>query len=260
MFILRRQVNVEFNRMLNKGNVIVWVSIIFFPIAYFFIIKDQYIFYRHIEIFLRLYSGGISLFFPILMVLLYTVHFFDERRNYFLLYARARVPLPYYLFSKIIVNATVSFVISFLMMFIPFIFCMYIVPKFELVRLYEDLNNPIPYTTFEQLLSLGNLPYGVIYSTWVGLNGMLYATFGLVLVMLMDRMIVALFIPFIYYLLGTFFTQIIGMDKFSPDVSIFPFRIFQQPIWTALVPFFLLAVVVTVLMVRLKGRVDEMYV
>ncbi len=257
---MQEQVRVELKRMLNKRNVIIWTSVVLFPIAYFFVIKDQYVFYRYIEIFLRLYSGGISLFFPILMVLLYAVHFLDEKKNRFLLYAQARVSLSHYFFSKIIANAIASFVISFLMMFIPFIFCMYIVPKLELVSLYEHLNNPIPYTTFEQLLSLGTLSYGLIYATWVGLNGMLYATFGLVLMMLMDKMLVAFFTPFIYYLLGTFFAQIVGLDQFAPDVSIFPFRIFQQPMWTVLVPFFLLTFIVSALFARVKGRVDEMYV
>jgi hypothetical protein len=172
---------------------------------------------------------------------------------------RIRIPLATYLFSKLVVNAILSFLIAFLMVFVPFIFSMYIEPVLDIVHLYPADGNPIPYTTFEQLLFLGTLPYGIIYSLWVGLNGMMYATMGLLLVMILEKPFVALSIPFMYYLLGNFITQILGYEQFSPTYTIFPFSISQQPLWTVFVPFTILCIVIIILGFYLKENLHKHY-
>ncbi|AMQ19829.1 ABC transporter permease [Geobacillus stearothermophilus] len=256
--MLGHQVKVEFVRVFTWRQCIVWAALVLvLPVIQFMLIKDGYVYYRQLDLFLRLNSNFVPLLFPIIMVLVYSISFPSEQKNHFIPYVRIRIPLTTYFLSKLIVNAILSFLIAFLIVFVPFIFSMYIEPYLGIVRFYPTNGNPIPYTTFEQLLVLGTLPYGVLYSLWVGLNGMMYATMGLLLVMILEKPFIALSIPFVYYLLGNFITQVLGYDQFSPTFTIFPFSISQQPLWTVFVPFLFLCFVVMVLMFYLKERLHK---
>lgn len=258
--MLGHQLKTEFKRVATWRQFIIWMSLILvFPTIQFLLIKDNYVFYRQLDLFLRLNSNFIPLLFPIIMVLVNATNFVGEQKNHFIQYTRVRIPLSTYLFSKIIINAILSFSIAFLITFIPFVFSMYIEPLLGIVKLYPTEGNPIPYTTFEQLLFLGTFPYGIIYSLWVGLNGMMYATIALLLLMILKNPFIALSIPFMYYLLTNFITQAIGYDKFSPSNTIFPFSISQQPLWTVFVPFTLLCIVVIILGLYLKEYMHKRY-
>ncbi|MED4406688.1 ABC transporter permease [Heyndrickxia coagulans] len=256
--MLGHQIKVELNRILNGKQIIKWLLLIFvFPTIQFFLIKDNYVFYRQLDLFLRLNSNFVPLLFPILVVLVYTTEFVGEQKNNFIQYTRIRIPLSTYLLSKLTTNAILSFIIAFFIIFIPFVFAMYIEPFLGIVKLYPTEGNPIPYTTFEQLLFLGNLPYGIIYSLWVGLNGMMYATMALLLLMILEKPFIALSIPFIYYLMTNYITQALGYDQFSPSYTIFPFSIAQQPMWTVFIPFSILFIILVILGFYLK---ETMYI
>ncbi|GCD84380.1 ABC transporter permease [Parageobacillus thermoglucosidasius] len=258
--MLSHQVKVELMRAVTWRQCVIWAALILvLPTIQFLLIKENYVYYRQLDLFLRLNSNFVPLLFPIIMVLVYAIYFVGEQKNLFIPYVRIRIPLATYLFSKLIVNAILSFLIAFLMVFVPFIFSMYIEPGLGIVHLYPADGNPIPYTTFEQLLFLGTLPYGIIYSLWVGLNGMMYATMGLLLVMILEKPFVALSIPFMYYLLGNFITQILGYEQFSPTYTIFPFSISQQPLWTVFVPFTILCIVIIILGFYLKENLYKHY-
>ncbi|MBS4189809.1 ABC transporter permease [Bacillus sp. FJAT-49705] len=258
--MLGHQLKAEFKRVATWRQFTIWMLLILvIPTIQFLLIKDNYVFYRHLDLFLRLNSNFIPLLFPIIMVLVNTIHFVGEQKNYFIQYTRIRIPLSTYLFSKLLTNAVLSFSIAFLITFIPFVFSMYIEPYLGIVKLYPTEGNPIPYTTFEQLLFLGTLPYGIIYSLWVGLNGMMYATIALLALMILEKSFIALSIPFMYYLLANFITQALGFDKFSPSNTIFPFSISQQPLWTVFVPFTILCIAVIILGLYLKENMNKRY-
>src|SRR5699024_12307977 len=88
-----------------------------------------------------------------------------------------------YFYLILYVNLCLSFTVTFLMVFIPFIFIMYIEPLLNITQLENPNGNPVPVTTFEQLLVAGTLTYGVSYSLCVGLNGMFFAPVGVVLLL-----------------------------------------------------------------------------
>lgn len=254
------QLKSEFKRVITWQQAIIWLALILlFPIIKFIMIKDNYVFYRQLDLFLRLNSDFIPLLFPIMMTLVYAINFLGEQKNHFIQYTRVRIPISTYFFTKIISNAILAFLAAFLMAFIPFVFSMYIEPLLGIVELYPTEGNPIPYTTFEQLLTLGHLPYGIIYAMWVGLNGMMYATIAILLLMILEKPFIALSIPFIYYLLLNFVTQVIGYDQFSPSHTIFPFSISQQPLWTVSIPFVVLCIATVLLSLYLKEIIYKRY-
>ncbi|TYS63938.1 ABC transporter permease [Bacillus infantis] len=258
--MLGHQIKAELYRAATWRQITIWaLLILILPTVQFLLIKDNYVFYRQLDLFLRLNSNFVPLLFPIIVVLVNATQFVGEQKNDFIQYTRLRIPLTTYLYGKLLTNAILTFTISFLIVFLPFVFSMYIEPFLGVVKIYPPDGNPIPYTTFEQLLFLGTLPYGIIYSIWVGLNGMMYATIALLAVMILDKPFVALSIPFIYYLLADFVTQVLGVFKFSPSSTIFPFSISQQPLWTVFVPFAVLCLAVIILGLYLKENLYKRY-
>src|SRR5699024_3865519 len=147
-------------------------------------IIDDYVFYRQLDVFLRVNSDFVPLLFPLLMILVYAINFIGEQKNNYLTYVSPRMPLDKYYYSKLIVNGCLSFTVAFLIVFIAFIFNMYIVPSLNITQMENPNCNPLPFTTFGQLLVAGTLTYGVSYPLWVGLSGMFYASCVLILLML----------------------------------------------------------------------------
>nr|WP_276541049.1 ABC transporter permease [Salipaludibacillus agaradhaerens] len=245
----------------TKLRIIVLVLLILtLPIIKFVLVKDNYVYYRQLEIFLRTNSDFVPILFPIIMVLAYSIYFVSEQSNNYLQYVNSRMSLEKYFSSKLIVNATISFITAFLIIFLPFIFIMYIEPLLNIITLSPAGENPIPYTTFEQLLTYGTLSYGALYSFWIGVNGALYASFSMLLLMLNKQPLIAFGVPFIYYTVGNFLTQLLSIDQFSPTLSLFPFSISQQQIWTIFIPFsilFMINIVLFLILIRSLRRSYE---
>lgn len=257
---LKSQVDKELKKTFNITQFILWGAIVLIlPIVQFFIIKDNYVFYRQLDLFLRMNSGFIAILFPILIVLINPLNFVKEQKNDYIQYTRTRIPLRTYISAKLISNGILVFSVSFLMIFVPFILAMYIEPLFGIVKLYPTEGSPLPYTTFEQFLPLGTLTYGIIYSAWVGINGVVYGTLTLLIVMLMEKEFIALSIPFIVYMIFNFIAQLFNFDEFSPMATLFPFSVSQQELWTVLVPFFLLTIVAVVSLMYLKKNLYARY-
>lgn len=258
--VILHQIKKELLRTMNWKQIIIWVILIIpLPIIKFLMVDDGYIYNRQIEVFLRVNSDFVPLLFPLLIIAAYTPRFIGEQKNNFLLYVNSRISLKDYFYVKLIVNIIISFFIAFFCVFIPFLFIMYIEPNLNIVTISPIKGNIIPITTFEQFLTFGTFIYGLIYSSWVGINGVLYATFALLLLMISEKPLVSLTTPFIYYIFGNFLTQLLNYDKFSPGSTIFPFSISIQPLWTVLVPFCVLLMIVLILFYILKRQVGASY-
>lgn len=250
----------ERKNILTAKRIVTWsLLILSFPLIKFLLIKDNYVFYRQIEIFQRVNSDFVPLLFPFIMILIYAVYFVPEINNGYVLLTTSRVQLKNYIQSKLITNAIISFLSGFLIVFLPFVFVMYIEPYLKIITLDFPGTNPIPYLLFEQLLNYGILTYGLFYAFWVGINGVLYSSFGFLLLLLEKTPLVAFTLPFIYYIIGHFVAQVLGFDYFSPMLTIFPFSLEIQPIWVIFVPFILLLTIVTVLYFKFRKRLDRSY-
>lgn len=258
--MLGQQIKAEIKKAITGKQLIIWAALILvFPTIRFLLVMNGYVYYRQLEVFLRVNNGFLSILLPLLMVLIYTVRFIGEQKNNFIPYARIRISLKDYIGSKLIVNALFSFCAAFLMVFIPFLFIIYIEPNLGIIELYPPDASPKLATTFEQLLPYGTLTYGLIYSGWVGLNGMLYATIAFLLLQVLNNSFVALSIPFAGYMVIAFIFQVFRLEKFSPMDSVFPFGISQQPLWTVLVPFSVLCIIVMLLTLNVRKKLYARY-
>lgn len=250
----------EQKNLLKPKRMISWILLVLtLPIIKFLLIKDQYVFYRQIEVFQRTNSDFVPLLFPFIVVLVYAFYLIPEIKSGYLFFVTSRTQLKTYIQSKLIINALISFLSAFLLVFLPFIFVMYIEPSLNIISLDQAGTNPISYLLFEQLLNHGTLTYGIVYSFWVGVNGVLYSTFALLLLFLGKTSLVSFSIPFVYYIVGHFITQLLGVDYLSPMLTIFPFSLELQPIWIIFIPFLVLIMIVSVLSFMIRKRLAESY-
>ncbi|BBW97136.1 ABC transporter permease [Geobacillus icigianus] len=249
--MLHHQLMVELKRALTKKNILFWLGlIVLLPTARFYMVKDGYQFYKPIEVFHETVSGIIPLLFPVIAIIIYLPSFLQEQRNKFITYTRTRVPLHTYIISKGLINALLTGLVIFLLIFLPFVFIVYFEQKLGIIH-YNSSNEHmrIPAVTFSQFLSYGEFTYGLVYSLWVALNGVVYSTIAFLLLLNVSNPFVALSIPFLFYHLFNFVTGLLNFAVFSPLSTIFPFNIEQQPLWTVFVPFSLLLIILTIVLV-----------
>lgn len=259
--MLRNQLFVELKRAYTIKNLLIWIAIIvLLPIIRFHMIKDGYQFFEPIEVFQETVSMLISLIFPALVIIIYLPSFIQEQRNNFITYSRVRIPLNTYILSKGLTNAFLTGLVTFLLIFLPFVFVLYVEPYIGIINYTTiDDNSVIPTVTFSQLLTYGNLTYGLVYSLWVCINGIVYSTIAFMLLLLLNNPFVAISVPFLFYHIFNFVTGIFGVAMFSPLSTIFPFNIVEQPLWTVFVPFsFLLLVLIGIYVFSMQNKKDWM--
>jgi hypothetical protein len=256
---LRNQLKYELRKLLNINNIVFWLFIIvIFHLVKFFMIKNNYIFDRPTDTYIILLREIIPLFFPAIVVIICIPSFLGELRHNFIMYTRTRVPIQIYLFSKAIVYMVVTGIVVFLLLFLPFLFITYIEPKLGIIQYTQDVSMMRDVrVTFFYFMKYGTLVYALVYSSWVTVNAMIYSTIAFVLLLLLDNAYLALSLPFIYYNVGNFVTAVLGLEIFSPAITIFPFNIGEQPLWTVLVPFAVLVVILLVLLLLLVKNKRE---
>lgn len=243
--MLSHQLKIEFKRALIYKRIMVWIAIILLPsLIRFPLIKDSYAFYRPIEVFQILISDYIPMLFPVFMILIYTNSFVNERKNDFILYTRTRIWMPTYVWSKAIVNAVLAFIVSFLLIFLPFVFAIYVEPSLSIVHFYPLENSTTVDYTFNQLLTYGTLTYGIVYASWVGLNGVIYSTLAFLLSLTIKNSFIAFSLPFIWYQVMNFVTGVLGVSYLSPISTIFPFNVVKNDLWTVIPPFAVLCLAI----------------
>lgn len=244
--MLRNQLLVELKRACTVKNLLLWGAIlVLIPTIRFSTIREGYQFFEPIEVFQEMVSAIIPLLFPALVIIIYLPTFLQEQKNNFIPYTRTRISLNTYLLSKSLINAFLTGFIIFLLIFLSFVFVVYVEPNLGIISYSPiDKNTVIPKFTFSQFLSYGDLTYGVIYSLWVSINAIIYSTIAFMLLLILDNHFVALSLPFLYYHIFNFITGVLQVPQFSPLSTIFPFNIVEQPLWTVLVPFLFLLIVI----------------
>ena len=210
----------------------------------------------------QIISGYIPLLFPVILIIVYLIDFTKEQKNNFITYTRARITLTTYILSKGLTNAIITGLNIFLMIFLSFVFAVYIEPNYIKVIDYtqtSQLSGPSSSykVTFYQFLPYGELTYGLVYSLWVTLNAVVYSTISFLLLLILKRPYIALSVPFLFYHIFNFITGILGYPKFSPISTIFPFNIVQMPLWTVLIPFTFLFVVLVLLFFKVIRNKEE---
>ncbi|MGG1218217.1 ABC transporter permease [Priestia endophytica] len=250
IIMLIGQLYLEFKRAFTTKNILSWLCIVvLLPLICFFPVMQGYIFFSPVEVFQEILGGIMPLIFPVLIIIIYLPDFWQEQRNNFITYTRPRIPLNEYILSKGLINAVFTGGIIFLMLFFSYTLVEFIEPHFLQFIKYEtpsEYNQPSN-VTFSQFLKYGDLTYFLIYSLWVTLNAIVYTTISFLLMLIIRHPFIALSVPFLFYHIFNFIAGIFGVAKFSPLSTIFPFNIEQQSLWTIMIPFTFLLLILSIL-------------
>lgn len=254
--MLKNQLSVELKRTYTEKNLYIWLSIIIvLPLISYFSMMTDYIYHQRIELFQSLFSTFIPLLFPVITIIIYLPNFLYEQKNNIISYTKPRVSLRIYILSKGLINAFLTGFITFLMVFISFIFARYIEPNLGIIDYFPMPTDVSQYFTFSQILSVGDFTYGSVYSLWVSINAIVYSTIAYILMLLVRSNLIALSVPFVFYHVFNYVSGVLQVPQFSPISTIFPFNIEQKPLWTILVPFsFLLISLIGLLLFALRNR------
>lgn len=235
------------------------------PFFYFFINYNNYIFRDSLDVFTFMFEGIIPMLFIFILVVFYLGSFSRTIDNSFIVYSRMRAPVEKILISSFFCNIIISFLVFFTFTFNMFVFAFLIEPFFSFITFMPEVYNLDAssvildsYTrhTFTNLLAINAITFGLLYSFWVGLHAVLYATIGFFMVILLDKQLLALISPILLYIIGTFTTGLFpSLLPFRPLDVIFPFNIAQQPFWTSLVSMaFLLLICIILLLYTINKK------
>lgn len=252
---------IELKKALSKKNILLWVVIVLLlPFIRFMFVKDGFIYYKPIEVFHETVSALIPVLFPVIVVAIFLPHFFQEQRHNYMTYVRMRCSINRYLVSKAVINGFLAGAVCFSMMFIPFLIIEYVVPLTHIVHFSKLLpgEDASGYPTFTQFLAYGSFVYGFVYSLWVAINALVYATIGYYLLLILPNPYVALSVPFLFYHGFNFITGNLYLEVFSPISTIFPFNITMQPLWTVTIPFFFLVAAVALLGIYAHRHIEKL--
>lgn len=251
---LKHLISIELKKAQNKRFIFISLALIFLPLIIILpIINGSWAFNRAIDVHAQLLSSSpIPLLFPILLVPLYAGSYAKEKKDKYLQYVRPRTVISEYVLAKGFVNAIVTFVVVFLMIFIPFLFMQYIDPMVGYIHYETEALSNVSIGTFEVIAQKSVLLYGIVYSIWVGINGALYMTIAYLLTICLKNKFVALSMSFVCWFITSFVTAVLGIERFSPVFTVFPFSITAQPIWTIFVPFIMLILIMATLIVYIK--------
>jgi hypothetical protein len=228
--------------------------------------SQNYMLRDWLDYFTFILDGGLPITFPIIAVLVFVASFSGEVKNRFLTYTRMRRPIMEIVYIKQTANIILTCLFFFILIFISFLFAYYIEPHLGIAQYEPDgygltKDNIVADTytrhTFTQLLRYGTFTYSILYSLWVGINAALYSAISFFLVLLMRNRFLALTLPYIVYLIVSFTLAALGIENYRPNYVIFPFDRLQNPIWTAFVPFLVLAVVLVWLIIYVKRNTSK---
>ncbi|MEH7383718.1 ABC transporter permease [Bacillus sp. JJ1533] len=253
---MKHLLSVEWKKALTLNKILLCLAIIFIPTTVqFYYVKTGYAFYRPVEVHTEIIGGVIALLFPVFFLVIYSNSYANEIKDNFITYMKSRTKLSDYLLGKGIVNAILSFIVAFAMVFVSFVFIVYIEPSLQII--HYEIGSGTSVGTFEIFLSHGTLTYGIVYSSWVALNAALYSTVAYVLTLIIKNNFLAISLPFLWYFIMNFVAGVLAHPEFSTTSTIFPFNIEQQPIWTIFVPFTAHLIILFSLIFYVKGRFQE---
>ncbi|WP_052676079.1 hypothetical protein [Paenibacillus sp. IHBB 10380] len=257
----------EIKNTLSVKRILIWILLMLWPFLNFMLQRNNYSFRDKLDVFTFMLEGVLPLVFVLLATLVYLGSFSQEIKKRFLVYTRLRIPLRKMLRIKFAANFLLTFGAFFVFTFGYFLFSFYIAPILGLIQYHPEVYklNEVTvvedsYTrhTFTQLLQYGSLTYGFLYSCWVGLNAAVYAALGFFMVLIVRSQFLALSIPFLLYIVGSFVLGAAGLMHFRFPDAIFPYSYMQVPIWTAFVPFLFLIFICVIIYIYVNKRLEWM--
>ncbi|MDR0959615.1 MAG: hypothetical protein LBM23_04545 [Propionibacteriaceae bacterium] len=211
---------------------------------------------------LLLSSSPLGLVLPLVMAVPFTLPWVAWIRNRFATYARLRIGARRMLAASYFGNAIVSFLVFFLIGFIPYFWVAFgdvtYHPESWHLLTSEDIKEAEEtYSTFSQFSAWGSWGYPLMYSLWLAMNAVLYSAVSLSLVILVRNKALAISLPWISYLIAIYTFAVLWLEAYSPTL-VWPFNLTQQPLWHLLVPLTMMVLIAGTLVTTVLVRAPKL--
>ncbi|MFD1716056.1 hypothetical protein ACFSBZ_16395 [Amnibacterium flavum] len=210
---------------------------------------------NNVDLYGEVMGSAVVLVAPLLAVLIGCLPLFSATRRRVVGHTRTDLDPEVYLGTKAVAAVTCTFVVFFLSAFLPYLLLVLVWPSLgnpgidpSLYGLTAEEGRAAAQSaaSYTQLLSIGEVAYGVIYGAWVGLGGATYCLLGLLALIVVPNRYLALTLPFVIYVLQSLVWGLIGFPTGALLFSLYPFGLEQQSIASAAAPTLLLMVIASV--------------
>jgi hypothetical protein len=210
----------------------------------------------HLDVLSAILVSPTSLILPVVAVLVSCLPLYGELGDRFIANTRGRIAIRERLVGMYARASAVSFLVFFLYAFIPFLIAFVLWPligdpgidpagyKLTPAQAHADA---LGRNSYSFLLAGGDLPYGLVYSIWVGLAAVAFASLGFAFLLTVPNRILALSLPFVIYVAGTMGTALAGVPNVGFLYSIFPAGLQAVPPLEAAASMVILGLVAAVL-------------
>lgn len=236
-------------------------GVLLISIIQFLLIRKGYLYSEPLDMFEESMSSFIPMLFPF-VICISSNTYYKEFKDSFLQNVFNRNNIGHYLIQKGIYNMIITFIITFIIFILTYLFYICAVPGFHMAAFGGD-EVIKSRNTLTILLNFGGYwGYGIFYVLWIAVNGAVYAGFTYLLTLHVKKNLVALSIPVFYYHIGNFIMAVLGKAEWSPLISIFPYSITTQPIYTLFAPFLILFLLCLALLIYtiMKYKEGENYI
>jgi hypothetical protein len=203
-----------------------------------------------LSVFSEFMGGGpvIYLFFPIYVVLVSCLRLYREVPKT----KRVAVRQEGYLFARLATAGGISFVAFALSTFLLFVLAFYVWPALGNPSVDPGVYFLTPETavtsgftesTFSQLLALGPLTFGILYSLWVGFCAAVWTSLAMAALLTIRNRPLAVALPFLVYIAQWVAASLLGNVRASFAASTFPFGYQQTSIIAGAAPMLILAAI-----------------
>ncbi|MCP3033130.1 hypothetical protein LF817_17535 [Halobacillus sp. A1] len=233
----------ELKFLVNRRILFVLFAVIFLYLSVTLFRAPNFTLFKPVDFFTLHLAGLLPALFPLLIAGVYLIPSVKKQ------ILNNGLPIK----KRLLLNSYFFFLLSFSFVFLPFLFAFYIEPllgfvDYTVMKSFDTSDSH----TFSQLMDYGAITYGVVYSSWVAINTVVYASLSLLLLMKINKAL-AFSLPFLIYWGAHIITANLSLAVFSPAYSIFPFGITQQPIWTAFIPFVgLIILLITIFLIPIS--------
>lgn len=156
---------------------------------------------------------GVPVAFPFLVLIPFILPFSQQLTHRWVFYTRTRMSPGRYLCEKVVTNAWMNFGVFFVYCFVSFVFFYYAAPYLGVTYDPDGYVGATDLTEarLTSLIGIHPLIYALAYSAWQGANAVLWASVGLIAVLLIRQRILAFTIPFALFALLSILMGVAGV-------------------------------------------------
>lgn len=258
----------------SRCQVLLALLLVFSPLVISAVTANSFTYVTPMDLFENTLGTGVPQVFAVAVACFGCLTLTWRLNHRFVSLTRVREDVRRQLVRRAILNAAAVGAVFFAVVLVVAFVSFEVVPRLELVQFRpESLLNRADDTPFSAaqirqhdlssnawsfLYAAGWPLYALVYGAYVAVSAALWATVGFVLVLLVPNRYLALSLPFLIIHIVDFVIQVLGAPQFSPLVSVFPYNISAQPLWTSFVPLSAVVLLAAVLAAHCWRRIDHL--